>query len=146
MWDHDADEPFLAVAAQRIGTSESAPVDNWGHGGLSAEVSDGGVLGRGARWDDARSEVRWAEVHPDTGARIEGTRVPGWPTVRERVVAMAAEFPSLPRIGWDVLVTGEGEFVVLEANAHAAMVELQVFRPLLRDPRIRRFYERHGCV
>lgn len=144
MWDYQTDEPFVVGAFHRVGTSESAPVDNWSRGGLVAEVSDEGVLGRGARLDDAEYAAQREVTHPDTGARIEGTRVPGWPTVRDRIVEMAAELPYLPRIGWDVLVTGEGEFVVLEANAHAAMVELQVFRPLLRDPRVRRFYEHHG--
>jgi D-alanine-D-alanine ligase-like ATP-grasp enzyme len=57
---------------------------------------------------------------------------------------MAAAFPHLPRIGWDVVVTDDGGFVILEINAHAGVETLQVHRPLLRDPRIRRFYEHHG--
>lgn len=144
MWDYETDEPFLAAAIQRVGTSESAPVDNWSRGGLTAEVSADGVLGRGARWDGSTYEVRWEETHPDTGRPIEGTHVPDWPAVRERVVAMAGEYPFLPRLGWDVLLTENGGFVVLEANAHAAMLEMQIYGPLLRDPRIRRFYEYHG--
>jgi hypothetical protein len=146
MWDYEADEPFLAAAVQRVGTSESEPVDNWSRGGLTAAVSADGVLGRGARWDASTSEIRWEETHPDTGRRIEGARVPDWPAVRERIVAMAGTFPFLPRLGWDVLLTDDGGFVVLEVNAHAAMLEMQMYEPLLRDPRIRRFYEHHGCA
>ena len=146
MWDYARDEPFVAAAVQRIGSDASRPTDNFDRGGLTAEVDETGDLGPGARWYPERGEVRWDDHHPDTGARIEGTRVPDWPGVRERVLEMAAAFPSLPRLGWDVVVTGEGEFTVLEANAHAGNRSLQVHRPLLRDPRVRRFYEHHGCL
>lgn len=58
---------------------------------------------------------------------------------------MAAAFPYLLRLGWDVVLTDDEDgFPVLEVNAHAAMRTLQVHRPLLRDPRVRRFYEYHG--
>jgi hypothetical protein len=144
LWDYETDEPFLSGTVQRIGTSESAPVDNWGRGGLSADVDEDGTLSSGARWSSGESELDWHETHPDTGARIEGTRVPNWSAVRERVLEMAAAFPHLPRIGWDVVVTDDGGFVILEINAHAGVETLQVHRPLLRDPRIRRFYEHHG--
>jgi D-alanine-D-alanine ligase-like ATP-grasp enzyme len=59
---------------------------------------------------------------------------------------MAAAFPHLPRLGWDLIVTGEGEFTVLEVNAHAGNLTVQIHRPLLREPRVRRFYEHHGCL
>jgi hypothetical protein len=149
LWDYDRDEPFVSGVVHRIGTDESAPVDNWSRGGLSAELREDGTatLSSGAQWLPDRGEVRWYETHPDTGTRIEGARVPGWPAVRERIVEMAAAFPYLPRLGWDVVLTDdEGGFRVLEVNAHAATRTLQVHRPLLRDPRVRRFYEYHGCV
>ena len=146
MWDYERDEPFVAGAAQRIGSDESAPIDSSTSGGLTAEVSETGELGRAARWFHAEGEVRWYEEHPDTGVRIEGTRVPGWPAVRERILEMAAAFPHLPRLGWDLIVTGEGEFTVLEVNAHAGNLSVQIHRPLLRDPRVRKFYEHHGCL
>jgi hypothetical protein len=146
MWDYETDEPFVGGVVHRIGTGESAPVDNWSRRGLSAEVNDDGELSSGAQWLPSLGEVRWYDVHPDTGARIEGTRVPNWSAVRDGILEMAREVPYLPRLGWDVVVTGDGEFVVLEANAHTATRTLQVHRPLLRDPRVRRFYEYHECV
>ncbi|MEF8801846.1 MAG: sugar-transfer associated ATP-grasp domain-containing protein [Halolamina sp.] len=146
LWDHERDEPFLAGAVHRIGTDESAPVDNWSRGGLSAEIRDSGVLSGGAQWRPTRGEVRWYDVHPDTGARIEGVRVPDWSTVQDRILEMAAAFPYLPRLGWDIVLTGDRGFLVLEVNAHAATRTLQVHRPLLRDPRVKRFYEYHGCL
>lgn len=146
MWDYERDEPFVAAAAQRIGSDGSAPIDSSDRGGLTAEVSDAGDLGRAARWHPDPGAVRWYRDHPDTGERIEGTRVPGWPAIRERILEMAAAFPHLPRLGWDAVVTGDGEFTVLEVNAHAGDMTVQIHRPLLRDPRVRRFYEHHGCL
>jgi glutathione synthase/RimK-type ligase-like ATP-grasp enzyme len=61
------------------------------------------------------------------------------------VLDLAETVPYLPRLGWDVLPTDDG-FVVLEANAHAATRTVQVHRPLLRDERVRRFYEHHDCL
>lgn len=146
LWDYERDEPFVAGAAQRIGSDASAPIDSPSRGGLTAAVGDEGELGPAARWHPDTGEVRWHRAHPDTGERIEGTRVPGWDAVRERVLEMAAAFPHLPRLGWDVVVTDDGAFVVLEVDAHADDVSVQIHRPLLRDPRVRAFYEHHGCL
>lgn len=144
LWDDEREEPFVSGTVHRIGTDESAPVDNWSRGGLSAEIHDDGRLSRAAQWSSSAGELGWYDRHPDTGERIHGARVPGWSTVRERLLEMAATFPWLPRVGWDLVITGEGSFVVLEVNAHAGVETLQVHRPLLDDPRVRRFYERHG--
>ena len=123
----------------------SPTLDNWSRGGLSAEVNrDTGRLSSGARWSSSAGDVRWYETHPDTGARIEGVKVPYWPAVRETIVGMVRDFPFLPRTGWDVVVTGDNEFVVLEINAHPGIKTLQVHRSQLRDPRVRRFYEHYG--
>jgi hypothetical protein len=146
LWDPETDEPFVAGVVQRIGTRRSAPVDNWSRGGLSAAVREDGTLSAGAQWRSDRGVVRWYESHPDTGAQIEGTAVPDWPEIRSGVLELARTVPYLPRVGWDVLPTGDGEFVVFEANAHAATRTVQVHRPLLRDPRVRRFYEHHDCL
>jgi D-alanine-D-alanine ligase-like ATP-grasp enzyme len=54
---------------------------------------------------------------------------------------MAEELSSLPRVGWDVVVTDDG-FELLELNTHAGVETLQVHRPVLADPRTRRFFER----
>jgi hypothetical protein len=146
MWDYDRREPFVAGAAQRIASDRSAPIDSSRRGGLTAAVSEAGELSRAARWNPERGELDWHDHHPDTGARIEGARVSGWPTVREGLLEMAASVPSLPRLGWDVVVTGEGTFTVLEVNAHAGDTSVQMHQPLLRDPRVRAFYEHHGCL
>lgn len=150
MVDPDTGEPFVAVAAHRFGTAASGAVDNWSAGGISARVDpDSGELGPAvaslAREADAG---RWMATHPDTGTAIEGRVVPGWATVRETVLDLAAEYGGLwPYVGWDVVVTDDaGAVVVLEGSRKSADEDLQAHRPLLAGDRTRRFYEHHGIV
>lgn len=146
MWDAERDEAFVPMAVHRIGTQQSAPVDNCSQGGLTAEIDlETGEVGRGAQPPYA-DESDWHTTHPDTGARIEGTSVPGWPTIRDEIVDIAATFTNVPYIGWDVIVTGNGDFTIVEANNNPDTRLLQVHRPLLADPRTRRFYEYHNIV
>jgi hypothetical protein len=146
LWDPETDAPFVTDAVQRLGTERSAPVDNWSRGGLSAAVREDGTLSAGARWEADDRHLAWYDSHPDTGAQIEGTAVPDWPAIRAGVLDLARTVPYLPRVGWDVVVTGDGEFVLLELNGHAGIETLQVHRPHLDDPRVRRVYEAYGVV
>ena len=145
MYDDVLNEPFIAAAIQRIGTTDSAPLDNFTQGGLSAAIDrETGELGPGARppTDDG---VEWHSEHPDTGMAIEGKRIPGWQRIRTRVLEMADACSFLPYVGWDVIVTDDdGGFTVIEANSYPGLKSIQVHGPLLTDDRVRRFYERHG--
>ncbi len=144
MWDPETDEPFLARAIHRIGTARSAPVDNWSGGGLGAEIDpETGELGE-AVFFPFDGELGWREIHPDTGTRIEGTEVPGWERIRKDLLSMAETVPYIPYVGWDLVVTDDGEFEIIEANNYPGVKSLQVHRPLLTDERIRRFYRTHG--
>ncbi|MFC6724077.1 sugar-transfer associated ATP-grasp domain-containing protein [Halobium palmae] len=146
MFDPVEDEPFVAIAVQRIGTSRSAPVDNFSGGGLTAEVDrETGRLSAGATYPYSGS-VEWHETHPDTATPIEGTEVTGWPEVREGLLDMAGAFSHTPYIGWDVVVTGDGEFAIIEANNCSDVDLLQIHRPLLDDARVRRFYAHHDVI
>lgn len=145
MWDGSTDEPFVARAVHRIGVASSAPMDNFGRGGLSALVDrESGELGPGARLDDG--EVTWQESHPDTGHAVEGRTVPGWESIRERLLTVAESLPHLPYVGWDVVVTGPGEFEIVEANNYPGVKSLQVHGPLLSDDRVREFYRTHDVI
>lgn len=146
MWDDETSEAFVPIATHRIGTERSAPVDNCTQGGLTAEIDlETGVVGRAVQ-PLSVDEKEWYATHPDTGAQIEGVEVPGWQTIRDEVLKMAAALPETPYLVWDLIVTGEGEFVVIEANNNAAARFPQLHRPLLADPRVRRFYEQHGVI
>ena len=142
----DSGEPFVAAAAHRIGTDRSAPLDNWSRGGLSADIDPAtGELGGAVQYPYDGHRERHTS-HPDTGAAIAGVEIPGWPAIREGILDIAANCSQIPYVGWDLVVTDEGEFEVIEGNNCSGVRVFQVHRPLLDDPRIRRFYEHYDAL
>ena len=145
-WDYETDEPFVGAVVQRIGSSESAPTDNFSGGGISAEVGEDGTLSRGVQWLSSEGDVRWYETHPSSGSQIAGATVPNWSAIREQILELASLYPYIRKVGWDILVTGEESFKILELNVGAGTRSIQAHSPLLRDPRVRQFYEYHDCL
>ena len=145
-WDYDTNQPFLAAAVQRIGTSRSYPVDNFkmGAGGISALVdSDTGRLGYGICRPDEGPMQRYA-CHPETGNPIEGGYVPRWKETVEDILRFSARMPYLPIIGWDLVMTPEG-YQVIETNPGSGLFVIQVHKPLLSDKRVQKFLKFHKC-
>ena len=143
MWDLTSNEPFIAVAVHRFGTTESIPVDNWCRGGVCSLVDlESAILGPCIAYPKKRKLI-WSEFHPDTGKRIAGCVVPNWDIVVSNILTMAQSVPYIPYIGWDVVVTETG-FRVIEGNANSDVDLLQVHKPLLVDPKIREFYRSYG--
>lgn len=143
--DPDGGEPFIAAAAHRIGTSRTKPLDNFsqGRGGLSADIGvETGELSAAATMSNGY-DVRFHETHPETGSRIEGVDVPGWGSIKRQLLTMVEALSGLRYVGWDVVVTAPGEFVLVEGNHYPGPAVHQVHRPLLRDERVRAFYERN---
>ncbi|WP_129114475.1 sugar-transfer associated ATP-grasp domain-containing protein [Halegenticoccus tardaugens] len=145
MWDVDREEPFVPIATQRIGTSKSAPLDNWSQGAVMSEIDvETGELGPAATKPAYGTD--WHPTHPETGAQIEGVTIPGWEEIRDGMLEIAAGFDRTPYAGWDVVVTGEGEFTIIEGNNKPSIQAMQTYRPLLADPRVRRFYEHYDVI
>jgi hypothetical protein len=145
MTDPDTLEPFAAIAVQRIGTSRTAPVDNFRQGGLSSEIDLAtGELGSAVGYPH-RLALEWHEVHPETGAQISGVRIPGWRRLLDRILVAAGHYPFIRYAGWDAVATQDG-VTLLEGNHYPNVGLLQVHRPLLADERVRRFYEHHRIV
>ncbi len=138
--------PYVAALAHRFGTAASSPLDNWhqGDGGLSASVDAKTCrLGPAVRLE--RQQPYWYQVHPDSGARISGVRVPRLREVLAGLVEAARQLPYAPCIGWDVVITETG-YQVLEGNAPPGTKVWQVHRPLLADARNRSFFARYGMA
>lgn len=53
--------------------------------------------------------------HPFNGARLLGRKISQWPIMREMALQAHAKIPFMPAIGWDLVATTEGVFI-LEAN------------------------------
>jgi hypothetical protein len=144
MSDPDTGEPFIAAAAHRFGSQASAPVDNLHAGGLSALIDlESGVLSAAAERGEDRLIMH--DVHPDTGARISGRVVPNWAALKEHILEVAKRLPFLCYVGWDIALTAEGP-VFIEGNKQPNPRPFQLHRPLLLDPRIKRFYKKHGII
>jgi Sugar-transfer associated ATP-grasp len=145
MYDDEQGAAFLACAVHRFGTKMSAPVDNWGKGGLSVAIDTAsGVMSRGRRFAFQTSSP-WHSAHPETGIAIEGVAVPGWAAIKDEVLQLASAIPFLPYVGWDVVLADDGIWI-LEANTRTDVNLLQVHGPLLTDPRVVDFYRRHGVL
>lgn len=145
--DPDTEQPFIARAVHRFGAKDTVPTDNWSGGGLCALVEiKTGRLGRAVK-HIARTggKLAWQSHHPDTGAAIEGVRIPHWAQVCEALLGAVRELPFLLYVGWDVAVTDNG-FCIIEGNGNPDIDLLQVHGGLLSDPRVRRFYEHHRVI
>lgn len=144
MLSPEDNKPFIGATVQRIGTKESSPVDNWAAGGLSAYIDIAtGVLSEAVSFKDG--VLRYHETHPDTGKQIKGISVPNWEGVKNKILYLASKLPYLPYIAWDVVLLDD-EILVIEANNCSDVSFLQAQEPLLKDEKVRRFYEYHGII
>lgn len=140
MWDPDSDEPFIAMAVHRFGSDKSLPVDNWQQGGFCAAVDLAtGELSKTVTYPTTR-KLEWRDDHPDTGERIAGTRIPNWLAAHRQLLDIARAFPYWRYVGWDIVLDRNGTLKVIEGNHRSGVHILQVHAPLLRDPRVRKFY------
>jgi len=88
-------------------------VDNFEAGGIAAPIDLAtGTLGAAVAKDPRRGTFT---RHPDSGAPIEGYRVPYFGEALHAALTAHAAFPWLPFVGWDVVITDDGP-LLLEGN------------------------------
>lgn len=92
-------------------------------GNLLAALDDDGHVIRviGA----SGSELREVDRHPDTGASLNGWRVPDWDEAVSICTRAASAFPGLRIQAWDVASTSNGPTLV-ELNTHGDLDLIQV--------------------
>jgi hypothetical protein len=149
LWAPGEPAPFIARAVQRIGRADTIPTDDWSGGGISVSIDlASGTLGQGRLhpFKSKQSTEKSVTRHPDTGTEITGTVLPGWDRIQDTVLRAAASLPFNRMAGWDVLVTSDGEPVIIGANGDSDINLLQVHGGLLADPRVRRFYQQLGAL
>jgi hypothetical protein len=146
MWTPGEAEPFIAVAAQRIGTVRSAPTDNFAQGGLAVPIRlDTGTLGPAQLIPTSSRAARFAQ-HPENGVAIEGVQLPFWDRICATALAAARVVGFARYVGWDLLVDPEGTPMIIEGNTNAGVQILQMDGGLLKNPRVRRFYQSLGVI
>jgi hypothetical protein len=105
-------ETGVLLACLRMPTGR-LEVDNFEAGGIAAPIDlQTGVMGKAVAKDPRRGAF---QVHPDSGARIEGADVPLFKESIDATLAAHSHFPWVPFVGWDVVVTDGGP-LLLEAN------------------------------
>jgi hypothetical protein len=145
MRDVETSDLFLVSASQRIGTHHSAPVSNGGAGGLIAPIDpESGRLREAVRFAGGYG---WNTSHPDTKETIQGVKIPKWDRLINEIMESLNALRWLDYAGLDVAVTPEGGFTVLEINSLPGLDSPQILgRPLLKRPRVRRFFRQKGLV
>jgi Sugar-transfer associated ATP-grasp len=136
-------EPFIARAILRVGTNRSNGVDNFGEGGLAANVNlQSGMLDDAIEHDmtSPRRPSTYAR-HPDTGIKITGESLPDWEAARDLALLLMGHMPFLNYVGWDIVLTNSGP-VLLEGNNYSGVRIAQIQSGLLSDARVRAFYQR----
>lgn len=123
MRDIETHKMKVFFAVQRIGTSETIPVDNGSKGGLVAkidletgELSEARCLQKLGSWD----------VHPDSGNPIKGVKIPNWSGIKEQMLDVCRHIPYMDFIAWDLLITEEG-VCVIEANTSSGVNIIQLW-------------------
>lgn len=145
MIDPENHEPFIARAVQRIGSKTSKGLDNFTMGGYSANIDiETGILSEAATKIGGK-ELEWYDKHPDTGAQIKGVQVPRWDEIKKKLLNIMREMPYLKYAGWDIVLTDE-DIVTIEGNNHSQVGVMQLHKPLLIEPRIKKFYKYYNII
>lgn len=110
----------------RFGTKASGSVDNYGAGGIWCRMDANGCFERGEMMDPKDGKNIIIQRHPDTGAELKGV-VPHWDRVLQAVDDFCNYFPQLIYLGFDFVVTPDGQIKILEVNSLSGLDGLQYF-------------------
>ena len=110
--------PEIVFAGLRFAGRKDAVVDNGHQGGFGAPIDTArGLLGRGM----VVAGPGEFDVHPASGARITGVRLPDWPaTAALAIKAHKALANQQVIVGWDIGLSDGGP-VLIEANQRPAV-------------------------
>ena len=136
-------EPESAAQLLRLSAGGASPVDNFNRGNLVAPVGADAALGVALR-KGRRGALREAAVHPASGARILGFRVPLLAESRALALRAHRHFAAgFVVIGWDVGLTAAGP-VLIEGNWNHGtdIVQLATGEPLA-ETRLGQLYRHH---
>lgn len=101
----------------------NAAIDNAGAGGMLAAIDET----TGIVTTDASDEMaRTFETHPDTGFRFKGFQIPHWEELIDMLKKMAPLLPGVPMIGWDVALSAEKGWQVIEGNEMGQLNLIQI--------------------
>lgn len=112
---------FAIIRLGRRGMS----TDNWHTGSVAVGVDvKTGVMGDGAIRPEFGGE--WLSVHPDSGLRFKGEKIPMWDQVLDLTERAARMTPGILTVAWDIAVTEAGP-VIVEGNHNWSSLIGQTF-------------------
>jgi hypothetical protein len=117
-------------AAFRMPNGPDAKVDNFHAGGLAAKVDiETGELGQGSDMG-LRPNSAWHATHPDSGAPLEGRKLPFWKETLDLARRAHTVLSERTVIGWDIAIVDDGP-VLIEGNSGA---DLDIIQRSHREP------------
>jgi hypothetical protein len=122
--------PEATHAVLRMASNRDVVVDNFHAGGVAASVDvRTGKLGRATDMGLGK-DTRWWDVHPVTGARIQGRVLPFWNEVLALARRAHEAFADHVAIGWDIALLQNGPHLV-EGNKSP---DLDIIQRCYREP------------
>lgn len=126
-------------AFMRFGSGGSF-VDNASQGGIFVGIEENGVLQEvGYHEPGNMKNLVVSGVHPDSGVKFGGMKIPYWNDIIETSKRFHKFFYGIPSIGWDIAITPEG-FSFTETGEDWEIPLLQVTHGGLRE----KYYKYHG--
>lgn len=108
----DGKEVNIMGAVLRIGTGRDHR-DNLHAGGIAAQIDvESGIIIQSG-FDKADNSYI---THPDTKNKIVGVSIPDWEKCKEYIKQVAKVEPNVRYVGWDVVIKGDGSFILIEGN------------------------------
>lgn len=65
-------------------------------------------------------------AHPDTGFVFKGFQVPRWEELKRIALKLAPIFPGIPLIGWDMVLSQDRGWQLMESNGRSGLAGVQV--------------------
>jgi hypothetical protein len=106
------------VLARVLKMGNGDVIDNFAHGGMYTMLDEDGTALHAA-FDVAGDAY---EIHPVSGIRIPGFRVPLYREVLELVDEVARVVPQIPYVGWDIAISPDRP-VVIEGNYNTGVFQ-----------------------
>lgn len=113
------------ILARVLKMGNGGIIDNFAHGGMYTMLDENGVALHAA-FDMAGDAY---DIHPISGIRVTGFRVPMYDKVLELVDEIARVVPEIPYVGWDIAISPDRP-VVIEGNYNTGVFQA---KPSLTD-------------
>jgi hypothetical protein len=115
----DGSGPRLISTVWKVATGGSMADNYWEPGNLIARIDP--VTGEvGRTFTGLGREIKYVDVHPDTGRELRGTILPDWADAVALCKLATASLPGVPMQAWDIALTDRGP-VLLEVNVNGGM-------------------------